>query len=281
MLIKRTVIIFLTSLITACTSSSSINNIDDLRKVTRQTYGQITVTPNDELFSREMLAVIDIVKVGQGQVSDFYTLNEDSSALSKETYPADDILVSTLQQGRDLVVNNAEDSLKIVDDSVVFTFVNEKMFKTGSRIINSNSLSDLERIIDALKSNSDLYLHVRTYDAFNPFNYKRTENAKIITNSQVNALKKIMNQLSPSSYKRISFEAKGNSEIISLGSNNRLRVNQNTKVGIKNFLPINANYSVRVDFIFSKQPFTEIIDSYCENRLKQWYSYQCKDKEAI
>ncbi|KJG37760.1 hypothetical protein UA32_12465 [Photobacterium angustum] len=274
----RSVIVTLSILLAGCSSSGAINTLDDFKRVTDRTYGQITVTDNDKLYSSEALDIIAVIKSEHTKESSFHTLNDGISALDRESYPADDILLGTLQQGRDLVINNSENSLKIIKDSVVFTFVNEKMFKTGSRVINSPSISDLKRVMDALKSNSGYYLHVRTYDAFNPYDYNRTANAKAITESQIEALKKFMKQLSPSEFNRVTFEAMGNSHILALGSSTKIGKSAPGKriIGSKEFLPINSLHSVRVDFIFSKKKYADLIVSYCENRDDGWYSAQCQ-----
>lgn len=238
------------------------------------TYGQLTAESDEALFNDDLIDILSAVKLGDRQTSEFYKINNESGAFEVYAIQPDDIIVSSVQKGIDYRINTAKDRKQIIDNAMAITFVNGKMFTSGTSSINSQSLVDLERLVKALKKRN-YYLHVRAFDGFNPFNYQRSKNSVKITKDQITALKNIIVQMSPAVAKRTTYEAMGNSEALVLASANML-TNKKSKqkfAFIKNFVPVNANASVRVEFIISANKFSAIVEDFCSDESIR--SYQC------
>ncbi|MDR9827935.1 hypothetical protein RCJ22_20285 [Vibrio sp. FNV 38] len=224
---------------------------------------ELLVTPS-EMVNTSLVSLIDRVKSAPYERSSFYELHSSAGTFIEGAIPEDDVLVMYKYSNRGL------------NSSVVtLSFVDGKLFGTGSTVMRREAHEQLNALLDALKNNEKLSLKVRAFDGFNPYDRKRTQNAIEITRNQVSALARHIKLYAPTVLERTTFAGAGNSEILELGIQDYYYyygskyVGEDTSYALRshqrpfdskswakqyrsNFYEVYNSYSVRVEFEISE-----------------------------
>lgn len=217
-----------------------------------------------DTLSAPLVELVDKVKEAPYEPSAFFGLHAEAGTFIEGAIPEDDVLV--LYNYR---------SGKPQASLVTLSFVDGKVFSTGSTAMLPEAHGQLNALLDAVAQNSDLTLSVSAYDGFNPYDRDRTKNATAITKKQIDAIEAHIRLYSPRVLTRTTFSAMGNSHILELGVQDFYYKEGRTYVGkdtspvyaaktpppdpkkwqkeySSNFYEMYHGYSVRVDFEISE-----------------------------